>query len=696
MFLNINIKKTHWFRPIALTTLLAIPLIAPSLETAYAHTVPASAITLYNAGLAIKSSNPQKALADFKKAAKMAPFWESPVYQIGVILAHQNFNLALPWYLKALQINPKDNSVWNMIGWGYYQEKLYTKAMSAFQNQLHLSPSNPYAIWGLANCYGNSQVRSFAKAREYLLSLLHTSESSSAQNMLKILPPDAVDATYQASRPITYEDAIAMALSYRIGITTSGASTVRAQNGKGPSADVAPYISYATNHGLLSNLSIPSYQAPATRLFMAQFLAKLYGINQFDYLRPFPLTDMSTVPVNDQMVVNSMLAMGLMTEEGNQQFQPTATMTRAHFASMVSHDNLVMKNPPGPSKWLTPPAPAAAPAQLIFFRTGSPDIPTQENDFSQHIGQISGIAFTDFPFIADTTPTVQTIRKKIDNTQFIFTPQSAGSDVPNEITMAATDGISPYMVLSNFNYNTDTSNPQIVDKYLSDHVQSLALASEVVQVAKAEQMAGIAVDYENIIPTDKQALVSFVQNLKQDLSGTSIKLMVCLPEQQTDNAQSAYDYKKLGSIANLVMLITYDEHTLGSQPGPIANLSNVQRTVQYAVQNIPANKILLGLADYGYDWSGGSGQQIDMATAYSLAAQYHATIKWDPVTASSSFTYTDTSGSSHVVYFESGKSISALAKLVPTYGLGGYAAWYLGADNANFWNALSPFLPPTK
>ncbi len=694
--MKINKINSYLLRNVALTMLLTTPLLATGLETAYAHTVPSSAITLYQAGLSIKSTNPQKALADFKKAANIAPFWESPVYQIGVVLAHQSFKLALPWYLKALQINPKDNSVWNMIGWGYYQEKSFTKAMAAFQHQLHLSPHNPYAIWGLANCYGNSQVRSFAKARQYLLSLLHTSESTSAQKMLKNLPPNAVDATYQASRSISYEDVIAMALSYRIGISTSGTSTLHAQNGKGPSADVAPYISYATAHGLLSNLSIPSYQAPATRLFMAQFLANLYGINQFDYLRPFPLTDMSTVPVNDQMVVNSMLAMGLMTEAGNQQFQPNATMTRANFASMVNRDNLIMKNPPGPSKWLTPPAPAKKPAQLIFFRTGTPDIPTQEYDFSQHIGQISGIAFTDFPFIADTTPTVQTIRSKIDNTQFIFTPQSAGSDVPNEITMVATDGMSPYMVLSNFNYNTDTSNPQIVDKYLSDPVQSLALASEVVQVAKAEQMTGIAVDYENILPTDKHALVNFVQNLKQDLSGTSIKLMVCLPEQQTDNAQSAYDYKKLGSIADLVMLITYDEHTLGSQPGPIANFSNVQRTVQYAVQNIPANKILLGLADYGYDWSGGSGQQIDMATAYSLAAQYHATIKWDPVTASSSFTYTDTSGTSHIVYFESGKSISALAKLVPTFGLAGYAAWYLGAENSSFWNALSPFLPLSK
>lgn len=694
--MNSTRYNSHLFRIFTLSALIATPILVPGLTTAYAHTVPKSAINLYNAGLAIKSSNPKKALTDFQKAAKIAPFWESPVYQIGVMLARQNFNLALPWYLKALKINPQDNSIWNMIGWGYYQEKLYSKAVSAFQNQLHLSPNNPYAIWGLANCYGNSQVRSYAKARQYLQSLLHSSEKTSAQKMLSSLPPNSVDASYQAAQPITYEDAIAMALSYRIGVTASYTSTLQALNGKGPSADVASYVGYAASHGLLNSLSIPSFQAPATRLFLALFLAKLYGVNQFDYLRPFPLTDMTSVPVNEQMVVNSILAMGLMTEQGNQQFQPNATMTRAHFSVLVNNDNQVMKNPPGPTKWLTPPAPAPTPAQLIFFRTGSPDIPTQENDFSQHIGQISGIAFTDFPFIADTTPTVQTIREKIDTTQYIFTPQSAGSDVPNEISMAAADGMNPYMVLSNFNYNNDTSNPQIVDKYLSDPSQSQALASEVVQVAKSEQMAGIAVDYENVWTKDKNALVSFVQNLKQDLSGTTIKLMVCLPEQQTDNPQSAYDYKALGHLADLVMLITYDEHTQGSQPGPIANFSNVSRTVQYAVQNIPANKILLGLADYGYDWSGGSGQQIDMATAYSLASTYHSTIEWDPVTASSHFTYTDSSGAQHIVYFESGKSISALAKLVPTYGLGGYAVWYLGAENSNFWNGLSPFLPPVK
>ena len=641
--ITIKMQYVRHFRTLIMTLLISTPLIPSGLAPVYANVVPAQAIKLYKEEL-----------------------------------AH----------------HPKDDTLWNMIGWAYYQQQQYAKAVVAFQTQLRLSPNNPYAIWGLANCYGNSQVREFAKARNYLQLLLKSSERSSALTMLKNLPANGVDATYQPTRPITYEDAIAMALSYRSGIIGHTTTLIRARNGKAPDSDVAPYVSYAAAHGLLDNLNIPSFQAPATRLFTALFLAKEYGINQFDYIRPFPLTDTANIPVSAQMYVNSMLAMGIMTAANGHQFQPDAPMTRADFAKMISHANQVMKNPPTSSKWLTPPAPPSSPAQLYFLRTSEPDIATQENDFSQHIGQISGIAFTDFPLIADTTSTVASIREKIDTTQYIFTPLSAGSDVPTEISMAAADGMNPYMVLSNYSYQTDTSNPQIINQLLSDPTQSAGLANEVVQVAKSEHLAGITVDYENIWISDRAALTTFVNTLHQDLAGTGIKLMVCLPEQQSDTYQTAYDYKALGQAADLVMLITYDEHTLGSSPGPIANLSNVVRTVQYAAQVIPPHKILLGLADYGYDWSNGSGTQIDMATAYSLAQSHQATIQWDAATASSHFTYTDSSGQLHTVYFESGQSLAALAKIVPTYGLKGYAAWYLGGENSAFWNALSPYIAP--
>ncbi len=580
---------------------------------------------------------------------------------------------------------------WNLLGWESYQKGQYANAIAAFQSQLRFSPGNPSAIWGLANCYGNSQVREYAKARSYLLQLHGTSEGVAASRMLKSLPPNNVDATFHPQQSVTYEDAIAIAMSYRIAVPTAGQRVV-AQNGQAPGPSSAAYVSAAAAKGLLSGLTVPSFQSSATRLFLALFLAKLYGVNRFDYIRPFPLTDMASVPVDDQMIVNSILAMRIMTETGTDQFQPNGTMTRADFAAVVRRANLIMKHPPTSVTWLTPPAPARTQAELYLFRTSQPNIATQESDFNQHQSQIAGIAFTDFPLIADTSPQEATVRSRMDTTKFLFTPLSAGTGVTSEMAMATTDGIRPFMVLSNYSDVTDAANPQIVDQLLSDPSTSAALANEVIQIAKSEHLGGIAVDYENILAKDRSALVQFVDTLHQDLVGTGLQLMVCLPEQQSDSAATAFDYKALGSAADLVMLITYDEHTAKSAPGPITNWNDALRTVQYAVQVIPAKKILLGLADYGYDWSSGTGTQIDMANAYALAQKQQATIQWDAATGSSYFPYTDAAGARHTVFFESGKSLAKLAQLVPAYGLRGFAAWYLGGEDAHFWNALAPYL----
>lgn len=39
-----------------------------------------------------------------------------------------------------------------------------------------------------------------------------------------------------------------------------------------------------------------------------------------------------------------------------------------------------------------------------------------------------------------------------------------------------------------------------------------------------------------------------------------------------------------------------------SEPGPVAPISEVRSTLQFAVERVPRKKILLGLPLYGYDW----------------------------------------------------------------------------------------------
>ncbi|MCL6445600.1 MAG: hypothetical protein K6T83_19455, partial [Alicyclobacillus sp.] len=183
-------------------------------------------------------------------------------------------------------------------------------------------------------------------------------------------------------------------------------------------------------------------------------------------------------------------------------------------------------------------------------------------------------------------------------------------------------------------------------------------------------------------------LTAFVGRLHAAAQQAGLSVLVCLPERDTPDAGSAYDYAALGAAADRVMLITYDEHTPGSRPGPVSDWTNTDRVIKYALQEIPAGKLLVGAAAYGYDWRGSSAAEVSMAQAQQLARAHGAQVRWEARSQTPWFTYTDAQGGQHTVWFENQASTAAIVAAVHRYGLKGIAVWHLGYENAGFWRAV--------
>lgn len=119
----------------------------------------------------------------------------------------------------------------------------------------------------------------------------------------------------------------------------------------------------------------------------------------------------------------------------------------------------------------------------------------------------------------------------------------------------------------------------------------------------------------------------------------------------------------------------------------VAPLPNVRRVVEYALTEIPASKIWLGVPNYGYDWplpfvqGETRAQSIANQYAVSLALRYGAEIQFDQAAQTPWFRYTDENGVVHEVWFEDARSIRAKLALIPEYGLVG----------AGYWNLMRPF-----
>jgi spore germination protein len=217
----------------------------------------------------------------------------------------------------------------------------------------------------------------------------------------------------------------------------------------------------------------------------------------------------------------------------------------------------------------------------------------------------------------------------------------------------------------------------------------------IVALVDAHHYAGIDLDYENLQARDRQAFTAFVTGLAAALHAKGKILSVALFAKASDAGYAprnvAQDYAAIGRAADQVRLMGYDYHWDTSPPGPVAPIGWIRDVISYAKTQIPASKIILGIPEYGYDWSGGFGTGISWLQALQRSRQYHAPPHYDASSQSPWFTYADASQHRHTVWFENAESTQA--KLDVAQGIGGVYLWLYSEPDPGTWSVLHRVLP---
>ena len=197
---------------------------------------------------------------------------------------------------------------------------------------------------------------------------------------------------------------------------------------------------------------------------------------------------------------------------------------------------------------------------------------------------------------------------------------------------------------------------------------------------------GVNVDFEYVYPFDRESYNQFLQRLTDRMHTLGYIVVTALAPKISDNQQgllySAHDYAFHGCTADYVVLMTYE---WGYTYGPamaVAPVNMVRRVLNYATEVMPAGKILLGVPNYGYNWTlpfvqGTAAQPITNIGAVTLAGQVRAAIQYDETAQAPFFQYYDGNGRQHEVWFEDARSLRAKYALVNEYGLGGISYWNL-------------------
>lgn len=207
---------------------------------------------------------------------------------------------------------------------------------------------------------------------------------------------------------------------------------------------------------------------------------------------------------------------------------------------------------------------------------------------------------------------------------------------------------------------------------------------------------GVDVDFEFLAPGAREGLTAFVRDLSARLHAMGKIVIVSVAakssfDESTNDFARAYDYAALGRYADYVQVMAYDQHGGWSGAGPVAGLPWVERVVDVATAQIPARKVLLGIAGYGYDWGGGTVRGVTATGALALAARYGAPIVWDGTQQAPHFRYWTASGVRHEVWWENSWSVAFKTRLAAQRGLGGVALWSLGQEDERMWSVLDRY-----
>ena len=197
---------------------------------------------------------------------------------------------------------------------------------------------------------------------------------------------------------------------------------------------------------------------------------------------------------------------------------------------------------------------------------------------------------------------------------------------------------------------------------------------------------GLDIDFEYILAEDRDAFTRFVQNAVKFFNALGYQVSVALaPKTSSDQVGLLYegkDYPALGAAANRVLLMTYEWGYTYGPPMAVAPLNMVRRVVEYAVTEIPPQKIKLGIPNYGYDWPLPYERRVTRARtignieAVQIAIEHGVNIQFDEVAQSPFFRYTE-AGIEHEVWFEDVRSIRAKFGLIQEFGLVGTGYWQL-------------------
>ena len=248
-------------------------------------------------------------------------------------------------------------------------------------------------------------------------------------------------------------------------------------------------------------------------------------------------------------------------------------------------------------------------------------------------------------------------------------------------------------------FRNDFSSRAVTSDFLASDEARWAAISLLEGLCARYGFGGINVDFENMNLTDKDAFSWFVYELSGMADRADVMLSVCVTRYSPYGGtwSLCYDRAAIGSYADYVMLMAYDETAAGSATaGSVSSLPWVEEGLRLLLEEVSAKKVVLGMPLYTRLWAtDAAGQVTSSALGMDKVAQRVAAAgavsRYDAATGQNYAEWNE-NGTRYQVWLEDEVSLAARIELVHRYNLAGMATWSKEFASEGIWPFMDELL----
>lgn len=230
------------------------------------------------------------------------------------------------------------------------------------------------------------------------------------------------------------------------------------------------------------------------------------------------------------------------------------------------------------------------------------------------------------------------------------------------------------------------------------------------EYAKKYDLDGWQFDLEGLSITDNANFTLYFKETAEALHKAKLQLSAALVHATEnvggpsayhsflyENWRAGYDFKQLSEIGDFISIMTYDQHTRRTPPGPVASPEWMEKVIKYLLaQGVKPEKLSMGIPNYSVHWftdynseRGGfaNGRSAKYPLVQHLLGQNNVKKMWHEK-AQVNWAMWDNDGVFEYLFIEDAQSLKPKLDLLKKYKLRGISVWVLGGEDPESWSVL--------